>query len=70
MPEVAGDAAILFNPEDIEEIAAAMERLAAGGEERGRLVSRGLARAGEFTWQRTARLTWAAIEQTAIRGKD
>lgn len=70
MPEVAGDAAILFNPEDIDEMAAAMKRLAAGGEERGRLVSRGLARAGEFTWQRTARLTWAAIEQTAIRGKD
>jgi glycosyltransferase involved in cell wall biosynthesis len=57
LPEVAGDAAMLFDPQDVGQIAAAVERvlydepLAAG------LRERGLRRAREFTWERTARLT-------------
>lgn len=70
MPEVAGDASILFDPESIEDIAAAMERLSTDVELRRRLAAGGPARAAEFTWQRTARLTLAAIQQTVARGKD
>ncbi len=57
LPEVAGDAALLFDPHDESAIAAALERLL--GEEilREDLRARGLDRVSEFTWERTARLT-------------
>ncbi len=57
LPEVAGDAALLFDPHDERAIASALERLLSGGEEVERLRVRGLQRAREFTWERTARLT-------------
>jgi glycosyltransferase involved in cell wall biosynthesis len=61
LPEVAGDAALLFDPRDERAIAAALERLLSEGDkdraEVERLRVRGLARAREFTWERTARLT-------------
>ncbi|HEX4746574.1 MAG TPA: glycosyltransferase family 1 protein, partial [Gaiellaceae bacterium] len=52
VPEVAGDAAILFDPEDVEEMAAA---ILATDERREELRQLGLARAARFTWEETAR---------------
>jgi glycosyltransferase involved in cell wall biosynthesis len=49
--EVAGGAAILVDPLDTESIAAGIAEAHARGEE---LVPLGLARAAEFTWERTA----------------
>jgi glycosyltransferase involved in cell wall biosynthesis len=57
LPEVAGDAALLFDPHDEAAIAAALERLLSDPAEAERLRTRGLERAREFTWVRTARLT-------------
>jgi glycosyltransferase involved in cell wall biosynthesis len=57
LPEVAGDAALLFDPRDESEIAAAVRRLLDDDALREQLRARGLARVKEFTWQRTARLT-------------
>ena len=57
LPEVAGDAALLFDPHDEAAIAEALRRLLDDATLREQLRVRGLARAGEFTWQRTARLT-------------
>ncbi|MGE0391930.1 MAG: glycosyltransferase family 4 protein [Vicinamibacterales bacterium] len=57
MPEVAGDAALLVDPEDADGWAGAVTRLLHDGALRADLVARGRARAGEFTWGRTARLT-------------
>jgi glycosyltransferase involved in cell wall biosynthesis len=56
LPEVAGDAALLFDPHDERAIASAIERLL-DPTEAARLSALGQARAREFTWQRTARLT-------------
>ncbi len=53
--EIAGNAALLFDPHDPRAITAALERLLAGGSEIARLETAGLARAAEFTWERTAR---------------
>jgi glycosyltransferase involved in cell wall biosynthesis len=53
--EIAGDAALLFDPRDIGQIADALARLLAGGTEIERLRRAGFARAAEFTWERTAR---------------
>jgi glycosyltransferase involved in cell wall biosynthesis len=64
LPEVAGDAAVLFDPEDPRAIQAAIERLLGDAAERGRLRAAGLERVKHFTWQRTAELTAAAYERT------
>jgi glycosyltransferase involved in cell wall biosynthesis len=58
LPEVAGDAALLFDPHDPRAIAAAIEALLALEEnELERVRAAGIARAREFTWERTARAT-------------
>jgi glycosyltransferase involved in cell wall biosynthesis len=56
LPEVAGDAALLFDPHDPRAIAAAIEELLRP-ESAAVLRASGLRRAREFTWQRTARAT-------------
>jgi glycosyltransferase involved in cell wall biosynthesis len=63
LPEVAGDAALLFDPEDVDAIRAAMERLLGDEAERERLRAGGLARAALFTWDRTARETVSSYER-------
>jgi glycosyltransferase involved in cell wall biosynthesis len=57
LPEVAGDAALLFDPRDESGIAEALRRLLDDDALRERLRELGLARARRFTWERTARLT-------------
>jgi glycosyltransferase involved in cell wall biosynthesis len=63
LAEVAGDAALVFDPEDVGAIRAAIERLLADEGERERLRTAGLQRASGFTWERTAELTAAAYER-------
>jgi glycosyltransferase involved in cell wall biosynthesis len=52
VPEVCGDAAVLFDPTDVEAMAAAMVE---ADNRRDELVERGFARAAAFTWDETAR---------------
>jgi glycosyltransferase involved in cell wall biosynthesis len=63
LPEVAGDAALLFDPHDESAIASAVERLLGDPVEAERLRQRGLNRAGHFTWKRTARLTLESYDR-------
>jgi len=63
LPEVAGDAALLFDPEDTGAIQRAIERLLGDAAERERLSRAGRKRAAGFTWERTAELTAAAYER-------
>jgi glycosyltransferase involved in cell wall biosynthesis len=55
-PEAAGDAAILVDPFDVEDITAGLE-LATRREEQVRLRALGRAHARQFTWERAARAT-------------
>jgi glycosyltransferase involved in cell wall biosynthesis len=57
LPEVAGEAALLFDPNDEVQIASSLQRLLADPELAAAMRDRGLARVKEFTWERTARLT-------------
>ena len=57
LPEVAGDAALLFDPHDEAAIAGALRRLLDDAALCEQLRASGLARVREFTWDRTARLT-------------
>jgi glycosyltransferase involved in cell wall biosynthesis len=60
LPEVAGDAALLFDPHSVPAITKALRALLSDGALRERLRALGVVRAREFTWQRTARLTLAS----------
>ncbi|HUB73902.1 MAG TPA: glycosyltransferase family 1 protein [Solirubrobacteraceae bacterium] len=57
LPEVAGEAALLFDPRDPRAIAAAVERLLGERELAARLRALGRQRARLFSWERSARLT-------------
>ena len=57
LPEVVGDAAVQFDPRSEAAIAQALVQVLEDDELRTRLRTRGLARAEQFTWERTARLT-------------
>lgn len=54
LSEIAGDAALLFDPEDVSDITAAIARLASDRALRDQLRQRGLARADTYTWARCA----------------
>jgi glycosyltransferase involved in cell wall biosynthesis len=63
LPEVAGDAALLFDPYDPAAIAAAIRRLLSDEVLRARLAHDGPARASGFTWRATAEATLASYER-------
>lgn len=60
LPEVAGEAALLFDPRSEAEIASAIERLLHEPQLAQELKQAGIARAAQFTWERTAQLTIAS----------
>jgi glycosyltransferase involved in cell wall biosynthesis len=70
LPEIAGDAAKLFDPRDTTQIASALTDLLADPDERAQLAERGRRRAGEFTWQDAALGTLASYERAlGARGR-
>jgi glycosyltransferase involved in cell wall biosynthesis len=62
IPEVAGGAAVLIDPDDWEGMAEAMWSVLSDDEKHDSLIAKGLARAQEFTWERTARETLQAYQ--------
>jgi len=62
LPEIAKDAAVLFDPNDEIELADAISTVIQDESFRQRLISRGLERAKEFSWKQTAERTLASYE--------
>ncbi len=58
LPEVAGDAALLADPEDTEAIASGLLRLTGDPDLWQQLVRLGAARAQKFTWEKAVGKTW------------
>jgi glycosyltransferase involved in cell wall biosynthesis len=65
MPEVVGDAGLLVDPEDTGAISDAILRLLTQDPLRKELIARGLARATEFSWERTARQVLTVLDEVA-----
>jgi O-antigen biosynthesis alpha-1,2-mannosyltransferase len=63
LPEVAGDAALLVNPEDTEEIAAALVRLASDDALCDDLARHGRERALQFSWESALAKTWEVYRE-------
>ena len=68
IPEVVGDAALLFDPNDPEEMADSMHRILTDEELRRTLVKAGRERALQFSWERTAHETLKVLEEAASIG--
>ena len=63
MPEVAGDAAMLVDPFDVDAIAAAMKRIGEDNGLRTDLVRRGRERAAQFSWESAVEKTWRVYHE-------
>jgi len=67
LPEQAGDAALLFDPHNPDEMAEAIRRLWTDESLRAQLVDRGHARLSRLSWNRTARIFRAHYRNIAGR---
>lgn len=65
LPEVAGDAALLVDPTDIDAIADAMLRLSRDEELRQQLIAAGYENVKRFSWEKAAQETLAVLEEAA-----
>jgi glycosyltransferase involved in cell wall biosynthesis len=65
LPEVGGDAAMYFDPTNIEDMAKAIAERLDSKESRESVVDRGLKQAKKFDWKKTAQQTIKAIEGVA-----
>ena len=65
MPEVVCDAGLLVDPGDTAAIADALLRVLTQEPLRKELIARGLARAAEFSWERTATQTLKVLDEVA-----
>lgn len=63
LPEVAGEAALLFDPEDEGQIARALDRLLSDDMLRRELAAAGRDRAQQFSWDQTAAGTVGSYER-------
>src|SRR5512142_3299529 len=63
IPEVAGDAALYVNPDDPDDIASAMARIADDPALRASLAAKGDARVKRYSWDSTAAKTWEVMER-------
>ena len=63
--EERGDAALLFDPHDMEEMAVAMQRLLIDDNLHAELSEKGLQRSRVFSWERAARRTLDVYRKVA-----
>ena len=66
MPEVAADAALLVNPESVEEIAAALKRLASDKDLRTEMIKKGQLRRQDFDWHKAAAILYANVRASLV----
>jgi O-antigen biosynthesis alpha-1,2-mannosyltransferase len=63
MPEVVGDAGLLVDPRDTVSIAAGLHRLTGDTALREQLARAGLARAQNFSWEKSVEATWQVYQE-------
>lgn len=63
LPEVAGDAALLVDPTDVQSIANGFCRLTSDSALREKLIRAGAIRAREFSWEKSVESTWDVYQE-------
>ncbi|MDT4857187.1 D-inositol-3-phosphate glycosyltransferase [compost metagenome] len=61
MPEVTGDAGILVDPSDVDDIASAMEKMYKDEQLRDRMVRLAPVQSSKFSWDKSAGNLWASM---------
>ena len=67
LPEVVGTAGLFVRPSDSEAIAACIKRIVREDGLRCKLQIAGVRHSVEFSWERTANLTWKILKDEALR---
>jgi glycosyltransferase involved in cell wall biosynthesis len=67
LPQVVGDAALMFPPRDVNALVKQMERILADSTLRDGMTQRGLVQAAKFRWSKTAQRTLAAFDAAIAR---
>ena len=65
LPEIGGDAALYFEPTDVDALESLLARVTSDANLRADLAARGRARAAEFRWDRAAEQTLAVLRRAA-----
>ena len=68
LPEVAGPGGLAVDPDDDDDIARALERLATDGDLRAVLAKAGRRHAEQYTWTRTGAIVAEVVARVASRG--
>ena len=69
LPEIVGEAGLLFDPFDTQALVSALKHVLDDAEYRASLRAKGLAKAKQFNWRTTARLTLGVYERVVKRKK-
>jgi glycosyltransferase involved in cell wall biosynthesis len=67
MPEISGDAALFFDPTDVQQLTTHLLELMGDENLRRELSRKGIERAGQFSWEKTARATLKIYEDLYAR---
>jgi len=70
LKEVAGDAAIIVNPEDVDALKSEMERLASSADLREQLTGMGIAWSKQFSWAQAAEKTLAVYHRANLKNQN
>ena len=63
LPEIAGDAALYFNSNNIEEIALCMEKIVSDSALKADMVKNGLEHSTCFSWEKTVSQTFDVVRR-------
>lgn len=69
LPEVAGEAALYVDPEDVKAISNAMEKISSDDDLRNSLIEKGQQQKQKYSWDRSALNLWHSIEKCAQENK-
>ncbi|RLC50643.1 MAG: hypothetical protein DRH79_07315 [Candidatus Cloacimonadota bacterium] len=69
LPEVAGDAAILINPENSDELSDAINKISNNSKYREELIEKGFDNVKKFSWEKTAEQTLSIFEEVGREHK-
>ena len=63
LPEIAGNAALYFDPFDVVHMAKSMEEITTNSAKREELIKKGLKKAQDYNWDKAASKTWEIIRE-------
>nr|MBI5455859.1 glycosyltransferase family 4 protein [Candidatus Levybacteria bacterium] len=67
LPEAGGDAALYFDPENINEISRAIKKVISDEKLRKEMIEKGYNQIKKFSWEKTARKTLEVLQELGIR---